>query len=65
MRWFALAVAAVAFAACRKSTQPPVVGDAALSDSADQIAFDVRMNMTHSGVKRGEFFADMMYVLNE
>jgi LPS export ABC transporter protein LptC len=64
MRWFTLAVAAVAIAACRKATQPPVVGDAALSDSADQIAFDVRMNMTHSGVKRGELYADTMYVFN-
>ena len=66
MRWLVLSFAAITMAACRdKMTPPPAVGDAALSDSADQIAFDVRMNMTHSGVKRGELFADTMYVLND
>lgn len=64
MRGGVVAAAVLALAACRETTKPPVVGDAALADSADQIAFDVRMNMTHSGVKRGELFADTMYVFN-
>ena len=65
MRALVLAAAVVSIAACRKTTQPPVVGDAALADSADQIAFDVRTNMTQSGVKRGELYADTMYVFRE
>jgi LPS export ABC transporter protein LptC len=65
MRWlaFGAAIAAtVAVVSCRKVTQPPVIGDAALADSAEQIVAGVRMHMTHSGVKRGELFADTMYV---
>ena len=65
MRWFVLAVAVTTVAACREAVKPPVVGDAALSDSAEQIAFGVRMHMTHSGVKRGEMYADTMWVFND
>jgi LPS export ABC transporter protein LptC len=65
MKRFALAVIIVAATACREAVKPPVVGDAALADTAEQIAFDVRMNMTHSGVKRGELFADTMFVFND
>lgn len=65
MRWVAVGVAIVAAISCRKATQPPVVGDAALADSAEQIVAGVRMNMTHSGVKRGELFADTMYVFSD
>lgn len=65
MKWLIISVAAVSLAACRdKVTPPALVGDAALTDSADQVALDVRMSMTHSGVKRGDLFADTMYVLD-
>ena len=65
MRRFVLAVAAISLAACRdKPTPPALVGDAALTDSADQVALDVRMSMTETGVKRGDLFADTLYVLD-
>lgn len=60
-----LAVAALGVAGCRKTTQPPVTGDAALADSADQVLLVVRYHLTQSGVKRGEMFADTMFVFGD
>ena len=59
------AVLALAGAGCRKATQPPVTGDAALADSADQVLFDVRYMLTQSGIKRGQMFADTMFVFGD
>ena len=65
MRAFVIVVACVSLLACRKATKPPVVGEAALADSADQILFDVRSPITNSGVKRGEMFADTIFVFRD
>ena len=65
MRAFVIAAACVSLLGCRKSTKPPVVGEAALADSADQILFDVRTPITNSGVKRGEMFADTIFVFRD
>lgn len=61
----ALSVLVIGGAGCRKATQPPVAGDAALADSADQVLFDVRYLLTQSGVKRGQMFADTMFVFGD
>jgi LPS export ABC transporter protein LptC len=61
----ALAIATLGTAGCRKVTQPPVTGDAALADSADQVLWDVRYNLTESGVKRGQLLADTMFVFGD
>ena len=65
MRFALLAVAVLSAAGCRKVTQPPLVGDAAIADSADQIAFDIHYVMTDHGVKRGDMYADTMYVFSD
>jgi LPS export ABC transporter protein LptC len=65
VRVFAVAVVCLALVACRKATKPPVVGEAAMADTADQILFDVRSPITHSGVKRGEMYADTIYVYRD
>ena len=65
MRGIVFIVACVSLVACRKTTKPPVVGEAALADSADQILFDVRSPITNSGVKRGEMFADTIFVFRD
>lgn len=65
MRSIVFIVACVSLLACRKTTKPPVVGEAALADSADQILFDVRSPITNSGVKRGEMFADTIFVFRD
>lgn len=57
--------AVVAATGCRKTTKPPVAGEVALSDSADQVIFDGRFFMTKSGVNRGEMRADTIFVFND
>lgn len=59
------AIVGIAAGGCRKATQPPVTGDAALADSADQVLFDVRYMLTQSGIKRGQMFADTMFVFGD
>jgi LPS export ABC transporter protein LptC len=61
----ATAIMAVAAQGCRKATQPPVTGDAALADSAEQVIFDVRYMLTQNGIKRGQLFADTLYVFSD
>ena len=66
MKWLIVAaIAVVAFASCRKSAQPPVVGGPSLADSAEQILFDVHSMLTDHGVKRGDMYADTVYVFND
>jgi len=64
IRRFMLATAIVALAACRKTTQPPVVGDV-VADSADQVIYDGRFFLTNSGVKRGEMRSETLYVFSD
>jgi LPS export ABC transporter protein LptC len=54
-----------ALSACRKSTNPPVVAEVTLADSADQVIFDGRFFVTKSGVSRGELRADTIFVFND
>lgn len=65
MKWLVAAIAVITLASCRKATQPPVTGEASLADSAEQVLFDVRWFLTENGVKRGETFADTLYVFND
>ena len=61
MTRFVLLVAIVAIAACGGSKQPPVAGET-LADSAEQVMFDVHTILTNTGVKRGDMYADTIYV---
>lgn len=67
MRWLALAaaVAVLTVAGCSKSVQPPVAEGSSLADSAEQVAFDVHTILTNSGVKRGDLYADTLYVFED
>lgn len=65
MKWLAaILVGVVSLAACGRRTPPPVVADA-VADSAEQVIYDGWFLLTHSGVKRGELWADTMYVFND
>ncbi|HJQ21547.1 MAG TPA: LPS export ABC transporter periplasmic protein LptC [Gemmatimonadaceae bacterium] len=64
MKRFLMLVAAVAAAACSGTGTPPVSA-ATLADSAEQIIFDGHALMTNSGVKRGDMFADTIYVFRD
>jgi LPS export ABC transporter protein LptC len=62
----ALLLAVIVFlTACNKTTQPRVGSAQALADSAQQIMYDVHSLLTDHGVKRGEMFADTVYVFND
>lgn len=65
MKWvpFVL-VGVVSLAACERKTPPPVVADA-VADSAEQVIYDGWFLLTNSGVKRGELWADTMYVFSD
>lgn len=54
-----------ALAGCRESGKPPLSGVASLADSAEQVIFDGHALLTTSGVKRGELFADTIFVFND
>lgn len=65
MKRLVVAIAVIALASCGKTTQPPVAGEPSLADSAEQVLFDVRWFLTDHGVKRGETFADTLFVFND
>ena len=66
MRWLVAAVTAVALlAGCGKAAKPPVVGEASLADTAEQIIFDGHTFLTEGGVKRGDLVADTIFVFND
>ena len=67
---FYLTVVMLVLAACGddQKAAPPIVApspEAAMLDSADQVAFGVRYALTDAGVKRGELFADTAYIFDE
>jgi LPS export ABC transporter protein LptC len=59
-----IALALVAAAGCGKRTQPPAA-TATLADSAEQVMFDIHTMLTNSGVKRGDMYADTVYVFDD
>jgi LPS export ABC transporter protein LptC len=64
-RTVGIAVVALATASCSKTTQPRVGSAQALADSAQQILYDVHSLLTDHGVKRGDLFADTVYVFHD
>lgn len=52
--------------ACRSGKKtPPVSGRSALADSADQVMFGARFNLTDRGVLRAELHADTAFFFND
>lgn len=60
-----LVATALLAAACGTGAKPPVVAEGSAADTAEQIILDGRTMLTESGVKRGELFADTIYVFND
>ena len=63
MRRVGIMAAAVIFVAgavmgCDNKSQPPVVGHANRADSADQVMYKARFNLTDNGLSRAELTAD-------
>ena len=56
---------AVAALACSEKTRPPVAGQSALADSADQVMYGARFNLTDRGLSRARLNADTAFFFNE
>lgn len=59
------AMLAASLAACSGDTQPPVGTTATLADTADQVMFNVRFGLIRDGIRRGELFADTVFVFDQ
>lgn len=65
-RLFALAIVFFAAAiACSEKTRPPTGTGSALADSADQVMFNARFNLTDRGLERAQLEADRAYFFDE
>lgn len=50
---------------CDDKAQPPIVGRASLADSADQVMYNARFNLTDAGLSRAELTADSAFFFDE
>ena len=60
-----LAAFLVAAAGCGAKKEPPVSGHSVLADSADQVMWGARFNLTDRGLQRAELFADTAFFFND
>ena len=51
--------------ACNSPKAPPVVQRSALADSADQVMFGARFNLTDKGLSRAELLSDTAYFFED
>ncbi len=58
-------VAAGMLVGCDDKAQPPVAGRSALADSADQVMFNARFNITDKGLSRAELNADSAFFFDD
>lgn len=56
---------AAAAGACDDRKAPPVVARSALVDSADQVMFGARFNLTDKGLSRAELLSDTAYFFDD
>jgi LPS export ABC transporter protein LptC len=61
----ALAIAIAISSACTEKTAPPVVRKSALADSADQVMFGARFNLTDKGLARAEMVSDTAFFFDD
>ena len=55
----------VVLAGCSSKKQPPVSAHSVLADSADQVMWGARFNLTDRGLQRAELFADTALFFND
>ncbi|HEY3746416.1 MAG TPA: LPS export ABC transporter periplasmic protein LptC [Gemmatimonadaceae bacterium] len=66
MKPLILGVIAILLAgACTTKKQPPVVGHSALADSADQVMYNARFNLTDQGLQRAHLESDTAYFFDD
>jgi len=59
------AVVVIGTAACSSKKQPPVEAHSPLADSADQVMYGVKFNLTDQGLERAHVDADTAYFFDE
>ena len=60
-----IVAASAAITACDNRQAPPVVSRSALVDSADQVMFGARFNLTDKGLSRAELLSDTAYFFDD
>lgn len=60
-----LAAALLASAGCNEKKQPPLGSRSALADSADQVMWGAKFNLTDKGLQRAELNADTAFFFND
>jgi LPS export ABC transporter protein LptC len=60
-----LVIAVVSTVACDNRTAPPIVHNAGLADSADQVMYGAHFNLTDKGLSRAELLADTAYFFED
>jgi len=58
-------VAASSVVACNDKAQPPVAGRSALADSADQVMYSARFNLSDKGLSRAQLDADSAFFFDD
>lgn len=61
----ALGMAFAGAMACTERKAPPVVRKSALADSADQVMFGAKFNLTDKGLARAELLSDTAYFFDD
>ena len=61
----ALLIGLAASTACIEKTAPPVVRKSALADSADQVMYGARFNLTDKGLARAEMVSDTAFFFDD
>lgn len=66
-RWLAVgaAILSASAVACTDVQPPPVAAAGTTADSADQVLFGVRSALVAGGVRRGELFADTVFMFDQ
>jgi LPS export ABC transporter protein LptC len=59
------ALAVVGAVACSQKKQPPVAAHSPLADSADQVMYGARFNLTDKGLQRAQLQADTAYFFED
>jgi len=58
-------IAILLASACTTKKLPPVAGHSALADSADQVMYNARFNLTYQGLQRGHLESDTAYFFDD
>ncbi len=59
------AAAVLLLGACDNKTSPPIVRGSALADSADQVMYGARFNLTDAGLARAELLSDTAFFFED